>query len=55
MRDRGIIDAFHIFRVFKVAITFNTNLRHDAYWVKESTLPRTLRGVYSGLRPLNLC
>ena len=34
MRDRGIIDIFHIFRVFKVVRIFNKNLKHDAYRVK---------------------
>ena len=34
MRDRGIIDTFHIFRVFKVARISDKNLKHDAYEVK---------------------
>ena len=34
MRDRGIIDTFHIFWVFKVARIFDENLGHDAYEVK---------------------
>ena len=34
MRDRDVIDSFHIFRVFKVARMFGKNLEHDAYWVK---------------------
>ena len=34
MRDRAIIDAFHIFRVFKVARSFNKNFGHDAHGIK---------------------
>ena len=34
MRERGIIDAFHIFRVFKVARIFDKNFGHDGYGVK---------------------
>ena len=34
MRDRDIIDTFHIFRMIKVARIYNKNLKHDAYGVK---------------------
>ena len=34
MRDRGIIDTFHIFRVFNVARMFDKNLEYDAYGIK---------------------
>ena len=44
MRDRGIIDTFHIFRLFKVIRIFDKSFGHDAYGVKQSPCPNTLRG-----------
>ena len=34
MRAHGIINTFHILRVFKVARIFAKNFVHDAYGVK---------------------
>ena len=42
MIDRGIIDTFDIFRVFKAARIFDKSFGHDAYGVKEN--PRHFAG-----------
>ena len=47
IRTRGIIDAFHIFRMFKFARIFDKNFEHDAHGVEESGKPNTFRGFCS--------
>ena len=43
IRACGIIDTFHIFKMFKVAKIFDKNFEHDAHGLKESPEPNTLR------------
>ena len=51
MGDHGIIDTFHIFRVFKVARIFDKISEHDAYEKKKVLEPTLCGWSVPGLVP----